>query len=354
MPALTYGYRAVLAGTVLVAPMLAVPARAQTPVQGGGGTVAHVAADTVASSSAFVQSGERHSVSMLDVLGAWRVASGVEVILRPVLQRDYFGNWQADLYQLAVRYDTGTRVRSRIEAGYLPSPIGLAPLESRADANPLVAPVTAYTSFLPSFEAGTPTTQLSSPLYPLAAQATVSARYWDVRGAVLDSSLVRVRPLTGDNKPPRAPQVAVGGGVTPHIGLRLGASFARGRFARASEVADRTRGDRMATVVGVDGDYSIGYTRVYGEWIRTSFDRATGRAAASGITLTAVRTLAPRWFLAGRAQRLTTSHMVIKRVAEVEDYGNGYLHQDAPTWADLGPQDALSLETALGYRLSPE
>jgi hypothetical protein len=329
-------------------------------------TPMRVAVDTVVSSDLSIDHEERNSRAVVDLFGGWRLAEGLDVIGRPLLRRDRDGEWHADLYQLAIRYGGGKDVRWRLEGGYLPSPIGISPLESRADANPLIAPITAYTSRLPPFEGGTPRTQLSSPLYPLAAQVTLSTAKWDARLAVLESSLARVRPLTGDDGPPRAPQLALGGGITPRVGLRVGGSMAHGRYARAREVADATSGDRMATTVGADADWAFGYTRVYGDFVRMAFDRAIGTAVATAVTVTAVRNLSPRWYLAARAQRLSTSHIVEAVETPLYahpggagyggSYGDGspYGHQHVDEWIDRGSGRALSLETALGYRLTRE
>lgn len=363
---------------VAVCLVTAAPAAAQTPSAAAPSAIAKVAADSVVSADTFVEHEGAEGGAVFDFLGGWRLGPSVELIARPVLWRDHDGDWDGDIYQLALRHDRPGRVRMRLEGGYLPSPIGISPLESRADANPLIAPITAYTAALPVFEAGTPQTQLASPLYPLAVQATWATSHWDVRAALLESSLVRVRPLTGDNKPPRAPQLAVGGGLTPYIGLRLGASLAYGRYARAEEVADPSAGDRTATIVGVDGDYSIGYTRVYGDFVRTSLERAGDHAVATGLTITAVRTLSPRWYVAGRGQRLTTNHLLVRQEHSYShhtssdssygdhsgDYGLQPPASNSPygtapyvpvaDWVDGGSGFAFGLESTLGYRLSPD
>jgi hypothetical protein len=253
-----------------------------------------------------------------------------------------------------------------VDAGYLPSPIGISPLESRADVNPLIAPITAYTSRLPVFEGGTPSAQLATPLYPLAAQLTLSSARWDARVSVLESSLARVRPLTGDDKPPRAPQLALGAGITPRVGLRLGASMSHGRYARAAETAMPESRDRKATSVSADGDWSFGYSRIYGDFVRTSFDRAEARpVVATALTLTGVQTISPRWFVAGRVQRLTTSDRVETELYEHEyeseeyqpaggEYGHtGGHYYDPPEWISIGAARALSLESVAGFRITP-
>ena len=364
--------RRIALGALLAAGLLAAEAHAQE----GSATPrdARLAADAVVSSDVWIEHDGAESSTTLDLMGGWRLGA-IELVGRPVLRRDHEGEWHADIYQLAARYGRGNLVRWRVDAGYLPSPIGISPLESRADANPLIAPITAYTSRLPVFEGGTPQTQLATPLYPLAAQLTVSSTRWDARVALLESSLVRVRPLTGDDKPPRAPQLALGAGITPRVGLRLGASMAHGRYARAAETAIPASQDRMATIVSADGDWSFGYTRVYGDFVRTSFARAaTEPVVATALTITGVQTLSPRWFVGGRAQRLTTSDRV--EAPSSPPYGPGYGHEYGheggyeyggghdshdygddgegdQTWISIGAARALSLETVAGFRLTP-
>ena len=51
--------------------------------------------------------------------------------------------------------------------------------------------------------------------YPHGASATVSGARWDVRAAVIDTSLLRTRRVFASTNPPRFDNVIVGGGVTP-------------------------------------------------------------------------------------------------------------------------------------------
>ena len=342
---------------------------------------AKAGADTVISANGVVEGDGSSGSVTVDMLGGWRMASSLDLLARPVVYRASDGTWDADLYQLALRYSRPGPVLWRIEAGYLPSPVGIMALEARADQNPVIIPATSYAATLPTFEAGTPAVQLTSANYPLAVQVTSSATHWDLRAAVLGSSPVRVRPLTGDDRPPSAPQLALGGGVTPHIGLRLGASFVHGRYAKASEVGDPSSGDRMATLIGLDADYSVGYTRVYADFVHGRYDRATDAAVATSLTITGVRTVSPRWYLAVRGSRQTTSDMLERPVYGPHDptggggyggggdggnddggdggYGGGsYVHaaviRNKSEWKDLGAADALNLQAVVGYRLTPD
>jgi hypothetical protein len=137
--------------------------------------------------------------------------------------------------------------------------------------------------------------------YPLGSQITVATRRWDARAAFVDSSPVRGRPFFGATKPPRMANVVAGFGVTPRVGLRLGVAAAHGAYAASSEVRDRSRGDREATMWQIEGDWSFGYTRIAGELVRSSFETARANAVASGGWIEIMQTLTPRLFLAGRA-----------------------------------------------------
>jgi hypothetical protein len=219
---------------------------------------------------------------------------------------------------------------------------------------------------------------------------TSSGTHWDARGAVLGSSPARVRPLTGGDSPPSSPQLAFGGGITPHIGLRLGASLSHGRYARAEEVGDPSTGDRMASVVGLDADYSVGFTRVYADYVHGRYDRAIDSVAGTSLTLTAVRTLSPRWYVSARGQRQTTSDMLQQPSYGPHDptggggyggggsdggdggyggggygvgygtagHGGGYFHAAAlrqkATWTDLGGGDAFNVQAVVGFRVNSE
>ena len=56
----------------------------------------------------------------------------------------------------------------------------------------------------------------------------------------------------------------------------------------------------------LEGEYAVGYTRVAGEWIMDRFETLTTPAIACGYLVEAVRTLSPRWYVAGRTTRAST------------------------------------------------
>lgn len=306
----------------------AAPALAQT---------SRFALDTVVAADADAGSQvTRKSTAWFDVFGAARLAEGLNLRVRPVVfRRSFDGSWHTQIYELALRYERPGRVGWRFDAGQFVSPVGLSILENRPNRNPVVSQHS--TLYLPvvRFEAGTPTNYLLAASYPLGAQVTASTAAWDLRAAITDSSPVRGRPFFGDNQPPRMANLMVGGGFTPRIGLRFGAAVARGAYAAADEVRDQSRGDRIASLVQVEGEWSFGYTRIVGEWLWTSREMAAGAARVDGGWIEATQTLGPRWFAAAR-------------------YDDQRTKWQNPT--ELAPRNDpyRRLETTLGFRAAPE
>jgi hypothetical protein len=89
--------------------------------------------------------------------------------------------------------------------------------------------------------------------------------------------------------------------------------------------------DASASVYNIEGEYAIGYTRITGELVVDRFETIIAPAVSRGLNLLAVRTLSPRWFVAGRTVRASTPVLV------------------GPT---PGRRAATSAEGTLGYRIS--
>jgi hypothetical protein len=243
----------------------------------------------------------RRATMWLDLFGAVRLADALDFRLRPVVFRRAFdGTWQAQIYELALRYERPGTIGVRVDVGQFTSPIGLAILENRPDKNPVVSQHSTLYLPTPRIEQGTPTTFLIAAAYPLGAKVTVSGAKWDARAAVIDSSPIRGRPFFGDDKPPRMTNVVAGVGFTPYIGLRFGAAAATGDYADAGEVRDPARGDRRATLMQVEGEWSFRYTRLAGEWLWTTRELAAQDAAVEGGWIEVTQTLHPRIFAAAR------------------------------------------------------
>lgn len=261
-----------------------------------------VSVEAVAAADAAVDSTvSRHPTSWLDLFGALRVVDGLDLTARPlVTRRSFDGDWQVQMYELGARYERGRAYGVRANVGLQPSPIGLALLTNRPDLNPVVSINSAYYLPLPVFEPGAPRVNLIAAAYPLGATMTVSGPRWDARVAAIDSSPTRARPVFGDGRPPRMANTVIGAGLSPRVGLRLGAAFARGPYARAEEMPDPSTGDRTATVVQAETEWAFGHTKIAGEFVHSTFETATADAVAQGGWVEGVQTLAPRWFVAGR------------------------------------------------------
>ena len=278
----------------------------------------------------------REATGWFDVFGAFRLSDNLHVRARPVVYRRSFnGTWTAQMYELALRYERPGAIGLRVEAGQFGSPVGLSILENRPDRNPVVSPHSTLYLPIPRYEAGTPTTFLLAASYPLGAKVTVSGAKWDVRTAVTDSSPIRGRPFFGDNKPPRMANYMVGAGFTPHIGLRIGGSVAYGAYADETEVRNRSRGDRQATLAQVEGEWSFRFTRLAGEFLWTERELAQSDARVDGGWIEVTQTLAPRLFVATRYdEQRTTSVSAVDSVERTEPYRR--------------------VETAAGFRVTPE
>jgi hypothetical protein len=287
----------------------------------------------------------RKATGWFDVFAAARVVEGLDLRARPVVfRRSFDGDWQTQLYELSLRYERPGRIGVRVEGGVFPSPLGFAILENRPDKNPVISqhstlylPIPRVSVSKPTtvYEAGTPTTWLLAAAYPLGAMVTISGAKWDARAAVIDASPIRGRPFFGDNQPPRMANVVAGIGVTPHIGVRVGAAVGVGGYADASEVVNKARGDRRAAIAQLEGEWSFRYTRIAGEMIWTTRELATQDATVNGGWIEITQTLHPRVFAAARYDDQYTEW--------VSTVDGRQLHEPY-----------RRVETAVGFRLLPE
>jgi hypothetical protein len=321
------------------ASLVAAPAVAQT---------ARVALDVALSADAAVDSTvNREPTATFDIFGAYRITTGLDVVARPYISRNSFtGKWQKQMYQLGLRYERPSdAARSglsglgvRVDAGQIPSPIGLGILENRADQNPLISQHSAYYLPLPFIDPELPRLYQIAASYPFGAQLTVSTRKWDARGAFVDSSPVRGRPFFDAGDRPRLGNWVAGFGVTPRIGLRLGAALAHGPYVSVnenfSEVFDRSTGDRDATMAQIEGEWSFGYTRIAGEYVYDTLETSRRDANVRGGWIEASQTLTPRLFVAGRADTQRFAYSLSTLVRQSQSY--------------------TRYEADLGFRLTPE
>jgi hypothetical protein len=174
---------------------------------------------------------------------------------------------------------------------------------------------------------------LLGAVYANGASVTVSGAHWDARAALIDTSPLRTRRTFYNENPPRFANVIAGVGITPFVGLRVGATVTHGGWQRAGE-SPLITGDRNATIVNVESEFSYRYTQVAGEWTHDMLQTTIDHAVASGWFLQARQTLAPRWFVAGRVERIAAGAATLT-TARIQ-------------------QQLKGVEEVVGYRVTPE
>jgi hypothetical protein len=271
----------------------------------------------------------------VDSLASVDIGGGLQAMVRPQVQRlPATGEWNRQIWVADLRYERQGPVALRVEGGYIPSPIGLANLTLRPQLNPTIAqPAELFTS-LPSLEPRGPRVNLLGGIYPLGAQATVSTLHWDARVGVIDTSPLRLRRVFASYdrpNPPRFTNVIVGAGVTPFVGFRVGASMTRGGWMRADE-SPTTTDTRDATIATVESELEFRHTSLAGEWVHDTLETSLGHRVASGWYVQGMQTITPRWFVAGRIERINTTLPV----------------------ADAVQQHFNASEQTLGFRLTRE
>jgi hypothetical protein len=141
--------------------------------------------------------------------------------------------------------------------------------------------------------------------YPLAIKLSGEAKHFDYRAALVSL------PTTHDDYQPEPTgrlRPAIGAGVTPFVGFRLGGSFTTGPYLNkdlpSAILAGRSWSDYKQTVVAFDAAFSRGYLETHAEAARGIYE-VPGRPDITGLTYygEAKYTFTPRFFLAARAER---------------------------------------------------
>jgi hypothetical protein len=286
-----------------------------------------------------------HPQIIIDVSGGARISDRVQAYVRPWFRlprpntpTSPVPDWSHELYQAGIRYErpaAGGGLAIRLDAGYNVSPIGLGVIDTRPSLNPTIAAHISYLSPMPPFDLTVPRVSAIATTYPLGGQVTVSSARWDARGAVLNSAPTRNYAIGRPTSPRQTPAFVAGAGVTPITGLRVGASFAYGRYATAREVTGPVRADRSVAIVAGEGEYAVGYTKISGEILRSRFERFAGQAVAYEWFVQGIQTLSPRWFVAGRHEGTQAPPLI--------------------TATTVGRATRLTMgETTVGFRVTPE
>jgi len=243
---------------------------------------------------------------VIDFTAAFRIGHGWQAYLRPWFRQPSTTphTWDTTIYTAALQYQRSGRVSTRVDLGYIVSPIGIGMLDMRPDVNPTIMTHMAYVVPMPTFDAGVPASLPIASSYPLGGQATLSARRWDARAAVLTTPPNRryVLYASAPNPVPR-PTIVVGGGVTPRTGLRFGVGYATGQYATADEVVAPAFTARSLHMLSAETEFAFGYTKISGEVTHDTLEIANGTTTATEWFVQGLQTLTPRWFTAARHER---------------------------------------------------
>jgi len=283
---------------------VAAPLGAQTPYE-------RVGLDTTVSIDLFRGDNisDRPQV-VVDVTGTAQLGKGWQLFVRPWFRLPRPSSptatpppWDAQLYQASLRYEHTGPVSTRVDVGYMPSPLGLGIFDVNPRQNPTIAGHSSYFAPLPPFDTNAVRVPAIAGTYPLAGVVTLSATHWDARAAIANSSPVRISIAGVAANPKATPVFEAGAGVTPVTGLRFGASFAHGAYIKNSELAPGLApGDRELTLTGLEGEYAFRYTKISGEVIHDTFTIPSGEISATEWFIQATQTITPRWSVAGRQE----------------------------------------------------
>lgn len=280
-----------------------------------------------------LSSGDYSSGVTMDGVMSLGIGAGFEGIVRPWVQKSPTGEWNRQIWVAAVRYERPGPIGLRVDAGLIPSPIGLANTMLRPQLNPTVSLPASLFQSLPVVDIGQPRTTLLGAVYAYGANASVSGRHWDARAAFIDTSPLRTRRIFAQTNPPRFNNVVIGAGVTPVVGVRVGGSVSHGGWERAGESPTITQ-NREATIVTIESEVAYRYSRLLGEWVRDTIETGVGDIVASGWFIQGQQTITPRWFAAMRVERMA-----------------------APALTPLATLDTHHLngvEETIGFRVTPE
>lgn len=314
-----------LCAIVLATPAVALAQQARPSV---------LAIDTAAAIDEAVDFNGNYATGLsLDAVVSVGLGRGFEGVFWPIVQRLGSGQWNRDVWIATMRYERPGPIGVRVDAGLIPSPFGLANLTvRRPHLNPTIVQPSSLFTALPPLELRAPRVNLLGAVYPFGGQVTVSGTRWDSRVAVIDTSPLRRRRIFSRTNPPRFATLVVGGGVTPIVGFRVGASVTHGGWQRTGETPLSTA-DRNATVVAVESELSFAYTKLAAEWVRDDIETSSDHRIASGWFVQGQQTLAPRWFIAGRVERMS-SPLALPLIVEQQRFAG--------------------VEEVLGYRVTPE
>ena len=194
-----------------------------------------------------------------------------------------------DVYtdQFGIRYAASRALV--VDAGRLTPVIGTFAPRRFSNRNPLIGQPDGY-----------------SLDYPEGIEASGEFPHFDYRAALVSL------PATHEGytpSPSRSLRPAIGAGVTPFTGLRIGTSFTIGpylnKFTDQALLAGKNWSDYDQRLLAFDFAFSRGYLETHAEFAYGSYDVPGRSKSLMGVTYygEAKYTFTPRFFLAARAER---------------------------------------------------
>jgi hypothetical protein len=225
---------------------------------------------------------------------------------------------EIELEQAGVRY---THSRALVfDAGVIPPIVGTFASRRASTRNPLVGDPDGY-----------------ADTYPLGAKISGKRSFGDYRVGVVSLPIYNARYMP---TPTPTAHIAVGGGVTPVAGIRIGMSATRGPWLRDDLGAAALRGQSWRSydqrIVAFDAELSRGYADFHGE-LAHAWREVPGRAhMAPGMS----------WY--GELAYAFTPRIFAATRVEENDYP--YLRPFGAFWS-ANDVRVTNGEVGLGYRL---
>ncbi|MDB4876967.1 MAG: periplasmic sensor hybrid histidine kinase [Gemmatimonadetes bacterium] len=175
--------------------------------------------------------------------------------------------------------------------------------------------------------------------YPLGAEISGETTHLDYRAAMVSLPADHVGYVPSPT--PRL-RPAIGGGITPFVGLRVGASFTAGSYLNrdlaAAQYGATDWTEYQQRVFALDASFSRGYLETHAEFARGNYDVPGRTTGLTGYTYygEAKYTLSPRLFVAVRLER--NKYPFIRPAQTV-------------SWSSR-LTDFVDGETGVGYRLT--
>ena len=202
-------------------------------------------------------------------------------------QQGKAGETESEFEQYGVRFTPSSRFV--LDGGRLPGIIGTFAARRFSNRNPLIGTPDGY-----------PTQ------YPLGVQLSGAVRLLDYRVAMVSLPTVHEDYTP---KPTETMRPAIGFGITPFVGVRIGASYTQGPYLNdaysSGELASRSWKDYEQRVMAADLAVSVGYAELFAEVGKASYEvpRLADPVAGTTYYVEGKYTFTPRLYVAARVGR---------------------------------------------------